>query len=242
MLRIRIASAAVIGTIAVVSLSASGAGAQTATAVQPGKPLALLAGLRPPHEPLHETKAIARAGKHGQTVRKQAAKKSSAKIAGKPGKRNHHSFAAMEPPEPAAQPTPAADNAWPIVNAPATAEAAAAPPPQSASAQTDDEPAMSEIVVGGQTVQVDSADQVNEIDLAANDRQDAVPSAAANDGTEAAPAPAARSLLFAPVEEKASPVGSASWIAQVLAALGGALAAGGAAWFMIGSGPVRTSA
>jgi len=37
-----------------------------------------------------------------------------------------------------------------------------------------------------------------------------------------------------------SAVGSASWIAQVLAALGGAIAAGTVAWFLIGAGPVRT--
>lgn len=35
-------------------------------------------------------------------------------------------------------------------------------------------------------------------------------------------------------------IGSASWIAQVLAALGGAVAAGTLAWFLIGGGPVRT--
>jgi hypothetical protein len=37
-----------------------------------------------------------------------------------------------------------------------------------------------------------------------------------------------------------SAVGSASWIAQVLAALGGAIAAGTVAWFLIGAGPART--
>jgi|SRR5271169_706068 len=35
-------------------------------------------------------------------------------------------------------------------------------------------------------------------------------------------------------------IGSASWITQVLAALGGAIAAGAVAWFLIGAGPVRT--
>ena len=34
-------------------------------------------------------------------------------------------------------------------------------------------------------------------------------------------------------------MGSASWIAQVLAALGGAVAAGTVAWFLIGGGPQR---
>jgi hypothetical protein len=34
-----------------------------------------------------------------------------------------------------------------------------------------------------------------------------------------------------------SPIGSASWIAQVLAALGGAMAAATVAWFLVGAGP-----
>jgi hypothetical protein len=41
------------------------------------------------------------------------------------------------------------------------------------------------------------------------------------------------------VHKDASAVGSASWIAQVLAAFGGAVAAGVVAWFLIGGGPQR---
>ena len=43
--------------------------------------------------------------------------------------------------------------------------------------------------------------------------------------------PAVRAMLFKP--SSPSPIGSASWIAQMLAALGGAIAAGAVAWFLI---------
>jgi hypothetical protein len=41
-------------------------------------------------------------------------------------------------------------------------------------------------------------------------------------------------------EQGGSKVGSAGWTAQVMAALGGAVAAGAVAWFLIGAGPQRT--
>jgi hypothetical protein len=50
----------------------------------------------------------------------------------------------------------------------------------------------------------------------------------------AAPKQAARAMLFKP-----SVVGSASWIAKLLAALGGAIAAGAVAWFLIRPAPKR---
>jgi hypothetical protein len=37
-----------------------------------------------------------------------------------------------------------------------------------------------------------------------------------------------------------NPVGSPTWIAHVLAALGGAIAAGGVAWFLINPLPARS--
>ena len=63
--------------------------------------------------------------------------------------------------------------------------------------------------------------------------------------------PASPAALVAPVhadasqtaqtasDQNATTVGSASWIAQVLAALGGAIAAGVVAWFLLGTGPQR---
>lgn len=47
--------------------------------------------------------------------------------------------------------------------------------------------------------------------------------------------PAVRAMLFKP--SSPSPIGSASWIAQMLAALGGAIAAGAVAWFLIRPAP-----
>jgi hypothetical protein len=46
-------------------------------------------------------------------------------------------------------------------------------------------------------------------------------------------APAVRAMVATPPYEDTGPVGSASWIAHVLAALGGAFAAGAIAWFLI---------
>jgi hypothetical protein len=45
---------------------------------------------------------------------------------------------------------------------------------------------------------------------------------------------AVRVMVATPAYEDTGPVGSASWIARVLAALGGAFAAGSIAWFLIG--------
>lgn len=55
----------------------------------------------------------------------------------------------------------------------------------------------------------------------------------------AAPVPAAHALVSATAQPR-SPVGSASWIAHLLAALGGALTAGVVAWFLIRPTPERT--
>lgn len=47
-------------------------------------------------------------------------------------------------------------------------------------------------------------------------------------------APAVRAMVATPAYEDTGSVGSVSWIAHVLAALGGAFAAGTIAWFLIG--------
>jgi hypothetical protein len=53
-----------------------------------------------------------------------------------------------------------------------------------------------------------------------------------------APKPAVRAMLFK--LSPSGPVGSASWLAHVLAALGGAIAAGAVAWLLIRPAPERT--
>jgi hypothetical protein len=102
-------------------------------------------------------------------------------------------------------------------------------------------PEPSELVVGDETVQVQSSDRISPIDLAA-DKQDATApkSALQSDiaATQPAGQPPARAMVMKP-DRPASDVGSASWIAQVLAALGGAVAAGSVAWFLIGSATLR---
>ena len=92
-------------------------------------------------------------------------------------------------------------------------------------------------MVGGRTVDVVAPDQANEIDLAANAPQTAAGTSPQDD--DAANKPAATAFVAA-AHDAAGAVGSASWIAQVLAALGGAVAAGTVAWFLIGSTPQRT--
>ena len=87
-------------------------------------------------------------------------------------------------------------------------------------------------------------DDVNEIDEAADPLRVAASAATAaarlSDGAEAEPTSETATVAVARTQPERSPVGSASWIMQILAALGGAFAAGSAAWFLIGSAPQRT--
>jgi hypothetical protein len=244
MLSIRIVAAGAVAAIAVV-LAVSGATAQTATSDQAGRPLSLLAGLRPPHQAktheakTHKAKAIVHAKAADRAVKKTASRKPSANAAIRLAGRKHNKVAARQSEEPPAQierpvqttATAPPPNSWPVANTtlpvtdamPAADSATAA----SQSAAPDSGLTPSALVVNGQTVQVTSPDQVNEMDLADNNN-----------------AAASHVAFAAPVQEDASQnasrVGSASWIAQVLAALGGAVAAGSVAWFLIGFGPVRT--
>jgi hypothetical protein len=250
MLSIRIVAAGAVAAIAVV-LAVGGATAQTATSEQAGKPLSLLAGLRPPHQAktheakthetkTHEAKAIVHAKAADRAVKKTASRKPSANAAIRLASRKHNKVAARQSEEPPAQierpvqttasapppnSWPVADTTLPVTDAMPVADSATA---ASRSAAPDSGLTPSALVVNGQTVQVTSPDQVNEMDLA-------------DDNNNAA---ASHVAFAAPVQEDASQnasrVGSASWIAQVLAALGGAVAAGSVAWFLIGFGPVRT--
>jgi hypothetical protein len=241
MSRIRIV---VITAIAVV-LSLGGAHAQTATSEPVGKPLALLAGLRPPHESkatVHgraahrATKKTAAKKTHPALTRKIAAEHTGAAhtrhVAAKNHKHRERSVAVAAPaaaPPAQTAPIPKPANDGPVADAMLPVDAASTPVPQTAA--TDDS-SPNALAVNGETVKVNSPDQVNSLDLAAS--QAATPSAHAD------AQPASETVLAAPVLRDTSAVGSASWIAQVLAALGGAIAAGAVAWFLIGGGPVRT--
>jgi hypothetical protein len=158
--------------------------------------------------------------------------------------------AAAVAPQPVATPAPDADR--PAESPPFGISQIASAAPASIPAL----PVPDELVVGGKTVKVASPDETNEIDLATN----RAPSASATPIIEAAAADAAGvpslNAAAAPtrspkdqvadqaatqVENRsASQIGSTSWLLQVFAALGGAVAAGAVSWFLIGSTPQRT--
>jgi hypothetical protein len=90
---------------------------------------------------------------------------------------------------------------------------------------------LSELVVGGHTVQISAPDQFNAIDLAADHQT--TPLAAADAQSTSAPAVA----LAEPDDQNRN-----TWYEELLATLGGALAAGMVAWLLIfgvGAGPQR---
>ncbi len=205
-------------------MTVGGAMAQTDTGA--GKPIQLLQVATQPDK--------AKSKPHAKTIMKirTAAKRTGRRHHRLAAERPIHVVEAAKPAAPAAAPADVWANVTPVT-APATS---AAPAPQLAAAASASTP--SELVVGGQTVHVVSPDDANEIDRAA-DAQIA-PSAAATQSAVATAPPAADTATVAQAQEETSHVGSASWIAQILAALGGAVAAGSAAWFLMGSAPQRT--
>lgn len=233
MLSIRIVTAAALLVAGICSASA-----QTAAATVPGKPIPLLQIVQ------HPTKEKAR---------------SHVKRAVKTARRTRHKerrIIAREDAAPApvqtAAPAPAAADVapapvWPAVNAPATTATDTAFPTPAAAAAPPDPPA---IAVGDQTVQVVSPADVNDIDAnaGAQDPKSQIATKGglvtkgglAPKGNLAQAAPAAQAMVANTPHQDAGAVGTASWIAKVLAALGGAIAAGSAAWFLIGVTPLRT--
>jgi hypothetical protein len=240
MLRIRIAAAGA-ALLLLSGLTAGGAAAQTATNQAPGGPLQLLHWLRSGSQ---TSKPATKP--HAKTVEK----KTERTVAAITKHRRH----LME----TADATPRAAT-WPAVNPDVPIETkttviAPAPPV----GLTPGVPVPNELIVAGQTVQLASPDEANELDIAANVVQKPARDIGPTD--TASPVPAKNevaeatsksdSLMVVPQQPSASQVsspspvgsqvGSASWIAQVLAALGGAVAAGSVAWFLIGVTPQRT--
>jgi hypothetical protein len=221
-----------------------------------GKPLQLLQFARhdakaPPHP---RARTVAKLAKPAETKR-HIAKKIVAK--------HHKMFAAIHAhavhphkiaeaapapaPEPA-QPTPAAPPAtiWPAVNAAAPATVAMPVPPAAPQKVTTEQvvsDAPDDIATNGQVSQAAIAAQPKDPPA----EHHAAPAEAPAPAHAAAPQPAApvqsaaaepvvRAMVARPepVESNAqSPIGSASWMLQILAALGGAVAAGAVAWFLI---------
>jgi hypothetical protein len=209
-------------------MATGGAAAQSATNQTPGKPLQLLKIVEQLTGPTIKP--------HVRSHTRSAARKTV-----------HHAAAGREKSRPQVQTAMAVapDNIWPTVNPIPPTQVAAAESAPIASASSD--LAIGELVVSGQTVQVASPDDVNAIDLAANDAVTPA-GAAAPSGTAAStqaandtiqPVAKSDSLTTASATPQLADIGSASWIAQVLAALGGAFAAGSAAWFLMGSAPQR---
>ena len=154
--------------------------------------------------------------------------------------------AAATPPAPSLAPAPAA--------VPQQANTAAASP-------------KNELVVGGQTVKVHSPEETNELDLAANEPSATASDPAAEPSLSGGGAPLYNLAATAPPAEgdaavsggtapaaiaapavpptppdaarPKSAIGSTLWFMQIMAALGGAAAAGSAAWFLIGSASPR---
>jgi hypothetical protein len=233
MLRIRICAAGAVTAVFLAAMISVSGAAVGQGGDQPGKP-AVLAGLAPPHEEPHQKGTMAHAKTRAKTAHKTAAAKSvkipSARLAATVTAK----AAADAPPAPLPGALP--EKVWPAPAQTAPANVAAEPAAEPAAAT--DNPELGALVVHGQTVEIKPADEINEIDLAANN-QDAEASTAAPTDRADLESVAAPTVAVASREAK-NPIGSASWIAQVLAALGGAIAAGSVAWFLIGSGPQRT--
>jgi hypothetical protein len=209
-------------------MTVGGAAAQAETNTAPGNPIPLLKILAKPDK--------ARAKIHGKRVGRRMGK---THMAAKTRALLHRSARARP-----AAPTPADNDALPtnVAAAPSAAPPApptAASPPSTAASLA--EPTPNELAVGGRTVQVTAPDNVNEIDEAAGPQPVAASAATSaarlGDGAEAEPT--SETATVARAQPGRSPVGSASWLMQILAALGGAFAAGSAAWFLIGSAPQR---
>jgi hypothetical protein len=195
-------------------VSLGGAAAQTATEGAPSKPIQLLKIIEQPNN--------AKTKPHAKLPAK-----SFAKTAGTKAVKARNAVAESSQ----AQTAPAPAMISPTDAPTESVAAELASPPATASSH----PEPSERVVESQTAQGASANHVNENDLAAN----VAATLLAGSGS---PRITAATFDAAAPQATGTPIGSASWIAQVLAALGGAIAAGSVAWFLIGYAPARTYA
>lgn len=243
MLNIRIVTAgAIFSAFSLVSgLTVSGAEAQTAPTETAGKPIQLLQLLQPSKAKTKpQAKLAAKPAGKTRTASRSRTRSHGIHSVVAARKRFHARTQIAQAPAP--------DSAWPAASSAAPTEvAAAAPiPPQPVAAPT--EAAAGALVVGGHTVQLVSPNDANEIDLAANDAGARVSAAPPDNAVASTPAirdiieaqPKSDSVRVATAQQPGREVGSTSWVLQVLAALGGAVAAGSVAWFLIGAAPQRT--
>lgn len=243
MLIMRIVTAGAVVS-ALLGLAVASATAQGATE-SAGKPLPLLQFLQQGSK----TKVRPHAKLRARLARKTRAKRHVVK---RTGAVTHEAVAAPRASSSAAAADALPQNIWPAPDAArpgaiTTFAPAQAPVPMSTEAVVETDP--NEIVTGGHSAQPALPDEFNSVDLATDDRQETTqettqetePAAAPGDAAEPTPAihaDVAQAAIQSP--DMASPVGSASWIAQALAALAGAIAAGVVAWFLIRPAPERT--
>jgi hypothetical protein len=163
---------------------------------------------------------------------------------------------ARRPAAPAAAIAPTGNNVWPAPDraVPGEIAAAAAPPGPAIATEPVLDTDPDEIAAGGHVLPpAVSSNAASPIGLASNREaiaatgalpgmasgvQAAAP-ASANSAKSAPKAPVVRAMVAAAAANNPDPVGSSAWIAHVLAALGGAIAAGAVAWFLIGAAPRR---
>jgi hypothetical protein len=265
---------------ATLSLAAGTALAQSTSDAEPGKPFSLLqfltrhaAASKPSDTAAAKPEPKAATSERARPRTAERARSRKVHFASR-----HRDVARRHEHETAAAETIPPPDAWPTLAAPAPAAAvatdgatAAAPGPNPAAAPAQTQ--VSELVVGGHTVQIASPDQVNALDLAADQQAanqpasdqpatTAAPSdpAATADARETAQGDAADDADAAPPSHPANPADASaapdqvvafarqadddttrhpSWLAELLATLGGAIAAGSVAWFLIGSAPQR---
>jgi|SRR5579859_565568 len=209
----------------------------------PGKPLQLLQFAR--HDARHETKAPlhphARAVEEaadGAEVKRDIAKNTPARHHKLFAAVHHHRVADSLPPPKAAEPTPPAPKPalWPAIDS-AAPDSIALPAPPAAPQNVKTEPVVSDtsdaIVTDAKVAQATPAPETNAPEVTADPHP---PAAAPAPEKSAAVEPAVRAMIVHPAAadfDGKNPIGSKPWLLQVLAALGGALAAGIVAWFLI---------
>lgn len=244
--------AASVAFLASLGLAIGGAAAQTATAGSPGQPLPLLLLARQKNKTIvrPHPKPVARFARrrlgHRRIARHAPAKGHDAVVS---ARRTPTAPATALPP---ANIWPAASVATPDGLAAAGDMATSAPRPAPVSVKTeavvDTDP--NQIVADGRnvqaasvqaaTTQTASAHKITSVQPAAHDHQGATERTPAN---PVATQPVVRAMVVKAAPQDGSspnPIGSDTWLAHLLAALGGAIAAGAVAWFLINPAPRRT--
>jgi len=258
----------VTATAVFLTLAAGNATAQTATTTAPGKPLQLFqiieqkddtAAVKPQHRARYVRRRVARTHVTNQTT--GAMHRAYMEVRPTPEQgQTATTPAAATPPAitlaaatPVAASAPAPANIWPVPDGALPGAQALAPPPASnepvaAANQSEMLTAAYHTVqvtppIAAQETPPDTApitppNAVDPADIAADLQHIAANAAGPND---AAPTwPVQHAMVATAEPQNPNPVGSASWIAHVLAALVGAIATGALAWVLINPLPARS--